>query len=270
MKDNYYLEVSVSGLGIVIELNGVPIVKELNGEGYQEALPVNSWLRKSVNTLSVSLLPPVPYEDEDEDEDEYPQPIGEQVAIVKLFLNQAGSQSIEVAKVLSVFTWPLLDIPSLVPYQFKDVIREPIVMPSGMTLWNQTKVINTLSPRDRQFMFESIQHFSSLLLAKNYDQAFKFMGLKFNDQALTSIHPASELKAAVVEMWEHLLSMEEVKLQTVGLQDLKFEVVGDGHLVEVTRIDGAPAIMFEDVDEEMMYGIPLYFGMVNEQWRILR
>jgi len=263
MKDNYYLEVSASGVGIVVELNGVPVVKEFDGEGYQEALPVNAWLRKSANTLKVSLLPPVPDEED-------PQPIGEQVVMVKLFLNQAGAQSIEVAKVLSVFTWPLLDIPSLIPYQFQDVIREPIATPSAMTLWNQTKAVNTLSPRDHQFMFESIQHFSSLLLAKNYDQAFKFMGLKFNDQALTSIHPASELKAAVVEMWEHLLSMEEVKLQKVGLQDLKFEVVGDGHLVEVTRIDGAPAILFEDVDEEMMYGIPLYFGMVNEQWRILR
>lgn len=263
MKDNFYLQVSASGVGIVVELNGVPLVSELDGEGYQETQPVNMWLRKSANTLKVSLLPPVPDEED-------PQPIGEQLVEVSLFLNARGAQSIQIEKMLSVFTWPLVDLPSVIPYKSKDVIRDLIATPSSMTLWSQTKAIKALSPRDEQFMFDSIKHLSSLLVAKKFQEAFKFMGLKFNDDALTSAKPVLQIRDAVIEMWDHMVSMEGVELQLHALKDLKFEVLGDGHLVEVTRLDGAPAILFEDIEEEIMYGIPLYFGFVNEQWRILR
>ena len=105
---------------------------------------------------------------------------------------------------------------------------------------------------------------------RNFDEAFKFLRLKYQDEAILESKPLNQIESAVKELWQFMTSIQGLKLHSVSIDDLDFSIVGRQHIVQVSRKDGAPAILFEDTDEEVFYGIPLFFANINKQWIVIR
>ena len=267
MNRMYFLDVTCSGLGISVELNDIALVNELTGESIRETQPVNNWLRSEANTLTVKLTPALPEPNE-------PLVFGEQSASVVLFISELGAQTIQVGKVLSSFSWPLTatdtEVTFVLPYEFSERTDELVPMPCNMVLWNKTSPIAALSSQDKKNIYDCVKHLSSLIMSKHTIEAFQFMGLKYQDQALADNKPISRLQAAAIEMWEHMASMPGLELQEIAPDELRYDLVGHSHLVNVTRLDGAPAVLFEDHEDEMYFGLPLMFGLVEGKWRVVR
>jgi hypothetical protein len=274
MKEMYFLQVATSGLGISVELNNIPVVTELTGEGISETQPVNTWLRRTANTLTVKLSHAVPEPEDEDDEDYEPFVLGEPAVEVILFINEPNAETIKVGKVLASFTWPILstetEVELVIPYQHSETVEQVVPMPSSMVLWNKTSAIAVLSPQDKNYIYESVKHLGALISSKRSTEAFKFMGVKYQDLALADNKPVARLQEAAIEMWEHMANMPGVELQAIAADELNYDLVGHSHLVNVTRLDGAPPVLFEEPEDEMYFGVPLMFGKVEGKWVIVR
>ncbi|GAA6172873.1 hypothetical protein NBRC116592_25430 [Colwellia sp. KU-HH00111] len=260
MKEKYFLQVKANGLGIKVYLNGVPLVEEPEGFGIQETIPVNYWLMHKENSLHVQLTHPEVVSEENQTEE----------AQVILFVHDQSSDSPKIAKEIAIFEWPLTDVKQTFPYNWSIKIDKIIPLTLGSLLWYKTSAIQTVDESAKLSIYNLIRHVPDLIRNRNFDEAFKFLRLKYQDEAILESKPLNQIESAVKELWQFMTSIQGLKLHSVSIDDLDFSIVGRQHIVQVSRKDGAPAILFEDTDEEVFYGIPLFFANINKQWIVIR
>jgi len=267
MIDIYFLKVSATGLGILIQLNGVPVVVEPEGFGFEETMPVNQWLKSDNNTLQVSLIRPEPDAEDEADSGGTGEP---EEAQVSLFLHQQGADAPTPALVLAELNWPSAGVTPTYPHDWSQPLTGPLNVPPGMSLWNRTVPIGGIDTHAQQSMHQIAVNVAKLLSQKNLEEAFRFMGIKYQDEAIAEGKPPERIKAAVIELWEYMVSIPDIRLEEMAIDMFDFDLVGEQHLVKMARKDGMPAILFEDAEDETVFGIPLYFSKIGDQWVIIR
>lgn len=267
MIDLYFLKVSASGLTVLVHLNGVPVVVDQDGFGIEQTLPVNQWLRPDQNTLSITLDLPSPDPDDEDAEEIGDMP---QTAQVSLFLHQQGASSPTPAVTLAQFDWPIAGQRPAYPHTWSQPLEGPVNVPPGMTLWNRTKPVSSVDAQARNAIYGLATTVAKLLREQRLDEAFQYLSLRYRDEAIAEGKPPEQIKTAVIEMWQVMVGIPDIGLAEMPIDAFEFNLVGDQHVVEMVRKDGMPAILFEDEEDETIYGIPLYFSVVDNQWVIIR
>lgn len=260
MKEKYFLQVKADGVGISVNLNGVPLIDEPEGLGIQETIPINYWLMHKDNSLNVTLTHPEVVTEENKFEE----------AQVILFVHDQSSDSPKIAKQIAILEWPLPGVKRVYPYNWSTKIAETIPLTLGSLLWYKTSAIMAVDQVAKSSIYNLIRHISELIRQRNFDDAFKFLRLKYQDEALLENKSVDQVELAVKELWEFMTSLQGLKLQNISIEDLDFSIVGRQHLVQVSRKDGAPPILFEDTEDEVFYGVPLFFANINNQWIAIR
>lgn len=267
MIDLYFLKVSASGLTVLVHLNGVPVVVDQEGFGIDQTLPVNQWLRPDQNALSITLDLPSPDPD-DEDADEVanmPQSVQ-----VSLFLHQQGASSPTPAVTLAEFTWPEAKVTPKYPHTWSQPLTGPVTVPPGMALWSRTQPVSSVDAQVVNAIHGIATTVAKLLREQRLDEAFQYLSVRYRDEAIAEGKPPEQIKSAVLEMWQVMVGIPDIGLAEMPIDAFDFNLVGDQHVVEMVRKDGMPAILFEDEEDETIYGIPLFFSRIDNQWVIIR
>lgn len=269
MIENHYLQVNASGLVITVSLNGVPLVVDNDGEGIQETVPANLWLKKEDNILFVTAKLPEAKDVDAEKGEELPTETVREYDVI-FFHHQSGAESPQSAQILSQLSWPDSEIPEIYPNSRSEKIEQTFLNIPRSLLWSQAATLTALSVRDKQDIYAIAVQLADLLSQKKLDDAFQLMKYRYDDEALVEGKPAALIKNVVLEMWDSILSQQGPQLQPIVFEELNFDVVGENKLVLVTQSDGYPAIEFEDKIEEISYGIQLMFAKINNRWTIVR
>ncbi len=265
MLQQFFLHVDTTGLAVEIRLNGIPLVKDAEGSGFQETQPVNIWLKTGDNSLSVHLSAP------ETSKTEAPlEPTGTS-AQVRLFRHRKGSAAPDPAEVLVNFSWsPDNNNPGVTSHEWQETVDIPQESLPKSILWSQAQSISSISEQDKQGMFKSLNALATALNQNRFEDAFLMMQSRYQDEASSNEKPLERVKSAVLELWTMMRSEPGLNMDLPKFDELRFEVIGQDNLVHIHWPDHEAPIMFSDNENEIGYGIVLYFASIDGKWIIAR
>jgi hypothetical protein len=250
--DKQYIKVEMNNAIANISINGVPFIKNLDTDGFITTEPVNLWLRNGENTLSYTIY-------KDEDTENYTPSLSASV-----FIHDEKQEIPTPLETLTTIHYVADENPV---YPATKVIKFKLNSKVPTKLWDEAKPVSEIKAEDKAIMFDIANKLAKSIL-NNTQDAVNLQKYKIQDDALAEGKTTERLIKAAEKSYEWLRSQKDLSIDTVNIEDINFNICGDGYLVNMMRKNNEEAIIIES--EEMYFDVGLYFSRINGNWTIVR
>lgn len=247
-----YIKVEMTDAISDISINGVPFIKNLDTDGLVTTEPVNLWLRNGENTISYSIYP-------HEESTGYSPKLS-----ASIFLHDDKQEMPTPLKILA--TIEHTSDPE-VKYPFTKSIKFNINNKIFTKLWDDAETINSINSQDKAQMIQLANKLANSVL-NNTKQAVDLQLYKIQEDALSEGKTVDRLKEVAAKSYEWLQKQENLKIDEIDPDEIKFNICGSGQLINMTRKNNEDAIIIES--EDMYFDIGLYFARIKGNWTIVR
>lgn len=251
-QKKYFIKIEMKGAKAVVYINDIPILRNPDNEGVVTTEPANLWLKSGKNTLSYTVFPYGEIK-------EYNPSVA-----LSVFLHNNKEDYPSPKEILGEIK---LDRDKDHEYPLNKSIEFIIEDDVKTKLWNDAEKIINLSKKDKMQIISVIRELSEAIL-KDAERAIKLQMYKIEDDALAEGKSVEKLIDVASHSYEWLQSQKGVKLDNIDIDKIKFNICGDGQLINVIKDNGDEAIVYES--EDMYFDIALYFSKINGKWTIVR
>jgi hypothetical protein len=256
---HHFLQFTTMGLLSSAGINGAPLRRDPTGVGLNTTVPINPWLRRGPNTLSLFASRPLP---RGEDQPPLPPAYYRATAYAAKPDSPSGEPDREHAK----FERPEGDEGPL------PLIRElPFVLREAppSRLWDEAETLKELQEADRVRLRGLVQEFASALQARDLARTMALLQYKTEDTARANHQDAGRLDASIRRQYTTLIfAQPDLAIQSGTPEELDIRAVAGGQVMWLSRGFATPAVV--GVSKDYRFTFELFAAKVGGDWRIVR
>ena len=248
----HYIKVKMVGAIASISINGIPFLKNIDTEGLVTTEPVNQWLKNGENSLSYTIYP-------DTESTSYTPKLS-----ALIFLHDDKEEFPTPLKNLAEISFSpekddVYPVRKTVSFKINDTI--------ATKLWDDAVIISEISSQDKNEMIEIATKLSNAVL-NDTKLAIDIQLYKIQEDALAEGKTVERLKEVASDSYQWLHSQKDLKADSLQPDNVKFNICGNGYLVNLLRVNDEEAIILES--DDMFFDIGLYFAKIKGHWTIVR
>lgn len=253
MPTYYVLKVEKEGTLVRVEVNDVPVGMWRTPAAIGDTDQLNAWVHDGRNSMRVRLDVPEP--------DFKPGQAKLALSISPVQKDQAPG------KPLVEFTWPPPD-PADEQYPFEKVFHFQVDEPPPGELWTKARPVQ-LNDEHRAEIRRLVSELHAALQRRDREGAAKLLEWKAVDMRKAHYLPVTEARGDLREYLDFFLSEESWEIAPLKLEELEMHALSNNRLVWVTEPDYVNPIRTKPGAAPGIQ-IPLYFALLDGQWRIVR
>ena len=258
----HLLKLNTAGLTTAAGINGAPLLIDPTGFGLGAGTSINSWLKPSVNKLTISLAKPPP----PGPSVLLPPPEMPAVRVrAQVYTVKPGSSTNEPDRTLAKFDRVANDTD---PLPLEREVAFIVEVPPPTKLWNDAVQLDGISPADKQQLKALVQKHAEAIITRNVDGLSTLLDYKTTDCALADGQDPVAMRRVIQNQYRDAMFAEPSLKTDAQLDHLNFKLVAGGQVVWVFRSLAKPALVVTSPTKR--FTLPIYAAMIGGAWRIVR
>lgn len=252
----YAFEITATNARLQLKVNGVPVIFKIFRNNEKMDISFNEWLKKGLNIIQVEI-----------EKFSEQQPFN--IAYSVYF--QSPTQVVTGDRRVLFSSPEAINLPH----------RQPIGIRAqsipDMMVWQTEKI--ELLPEERDRLVVSINSFRTRLIdalsrgdnayLATFDKPIRDEIDKAYGRIPEGEDATMKRRLAIAEQLRKMTNASLVASPELKADDLSFELIADGYLVRVTRLDGGPVVKVSRGDINFSISKPIY-GTLGGLWDMLR
>ncbi|MBN2158756.1 MAG: hypothetical protein JW807_05125 [Spirochaetes bacterium] len=259
----YILNYSVYHCNAEIELNGILVTRSDRETAYSLTgfADIGMWIYPGTNTVTVTIKPMA----------------GRKAAItnssVELSVSTAkeGQMSDEGKKIMS------LRIPEKDSDTSLDAVTSPVVKTATFKpayippseLWGKVKPV-VLDAAARAAITKLVKDYHAAFVRKDADALHSFLIFAATDVSRTRHQAEDEVKTKMKDALKEMMAEKGFVMEPLDVKNLVMKPVAEGRVIQVTDRNGEAPVRTKGTKESGSYSFPVYAGLVDGKWIIVR